>query len=62
MKAYSIGLRVGWIFLALWLACSVGEMSADKQVQTALLTLVIELLVLGAVEMVCLALREARGE
>ena len=41
-------------------ACSIGEMSADKQFQMAVMTLVVELLILGMVEMVCHAVRQNR--
>ena len=60
MKPYRWGLRIGWLLLAAWLACSIGEESVDKQFHTAVLVLVVELLVLGIVEMVCLAVREAK--
>ena len=60
MKAYGWSLRLVWVVLAFWLACSIGEMSADKQFQMAVMTLVVELLILGMVEMVCHAVRQNR--
>ena len=60
MKAYGWTLRVVWVVLAIWLACSIGEQAGDKQFQTAVLVLVIELMVLGIVEMVCYQIRLTR--
>jgi hypothetical protein len=60
VKAYGWTLRVVWVVLAVWLACSIGENAVDKQFQTAVLVLVIELLVLGIVEMVCYQIRLMR--
>jgi hypothetical protein len=53
-------LRVVWVVLAIWLACSIGEQAGDKQFQTAVLVLVIELMVLGIVEMICYEIRLTR--
>jgi hypothetical protein len=60
VRAYRWGLRAGWVILAIWLACSIGEAEVDKQFQAAVLTLVAELLILGLVEMVCHAVRESK--
>jgi hypothetical protein len=60
VKAYGWGLRAIWVVLAIWLACSIGEQAGEKQFQTAVLVLVIELLVLGIVEMVCYQIRLMR--
>lgn len=60
MNAYGWALRVVWVVLAIWLACAIGEQSGDKQFQTAVLVLVIELLVLGIVEMLCYQIRLMR--
>jgi hypothetical protein len=54
-------LRTWCGLLALWLAASVAEQS-DKQVTAAVMTLSVELLVWGMVELVCEAIRSARGE
>lgn len=54
-------LRTWCGLLALWLAQSVGEMS-EKPLSGAVMTLTAELLVWGMVELVCEAIRSARGE
>lgn len=55
------GLRAGCGLLALWLAASVAE-GSEKPIQAAVMTLTVELLLLGMVEMVCEAIRTARKE
>ena len=52
-------LRSGWVLLAAWLAAAIGDTS-DKPFHAALMALIVELLVLGVVEMVCHAVRESK--
>jgi hypothetical protein len=59
MTTYRWVLRGGWVLLAVWLAEAIGETS-DKPFRAAAMALIVELLVLGMVEMVCQAVREAK--